>query len=144
MAHSHHGLTSSSAAKEAAAAAKESEVVQAQKNVDDQHACVDEWQKKKTAACEPSNLEKLLADCGFCSITDCTIAGAYLEDCDVALKKAKSALSAAEKYAASSSGVVADAQTKTLTITMNLDGIDLSTLDAEGFAAIEAAAAKMH
>ena len=134
--------------------------MQAQKNVDDQHACVDEWQKKKTAACEPSNLEKMLAETTFCGSfdrvikclytsrqdsvwNDCTQAVAYLEDCDVALKKAKSALSVAEKYAASSSGVVADAQTKTLTITMNLDGIDLSTLDAEGFAAIEKATEDM-
>ena len=35
------------------------------------------------------------------------------------------------------------AQTKTLTITMNLDGVDLSTLDAEGFAAIEKATEDM-
>ena len=35
------------------------------------------------------------------------------------------------------------AQTKTLTITMNLDGIDLSTLDAAGFAAIEQATEDM-
>jgi len=76
------------------------------------------------------------ADAASCADMDWT-AGSTTSDSTCVAKAPTSAPTSAPT---NSMGV---AQTKTLTITMDLDGIDLSTLDAEGFAAIETATEEM-
>ena len=114
--HSHHGLTSSLAAKEAAAAAVKSEVVRAQKNVDDEQAYVDRYQKEKTAACAPS------ADDDECRGDCCTIATKNLGWAVEALENAKSALSAAEKHALDSAEAAAEAAAEAEAAGATVDG----------------------
>jgi len=97
VAHSHHGLTSSSAAKEAAAVAKGAEVAQWQERVDYQQEIVDYFQKEKTTACATSETSNENCTGRLCN--SCATAVERLEGYIVALNRLKEQLSVAEKYA---------------------------------------------